>query len=268
MHTSQQQLSAQFAIQRYLELLYVLVERNLSARYRGSFLGIYWSTLNPLIMTAVYTTIFGSAFRSYYNNSLPNYVLASFTALVVINFFSAATSQALNSIVSNGSLLNKVSLPLSIFPVSMIAANLFQFSIGVLPILVVVTLLKSGNLINVFALLLPLTSLCFTALGFGFILSALYVFFRDLPYFYEIFVFILLMSSPVFYPAEIVPSQVRSLVAFNPLVSVIESIRQISLSGSLPDLSLIAVAWLSSLIVLGISWVIFKNWRDHFMDLL
>ena len=114
-------------IKHYIELLQVLVSRNLKVRYRGSFLGIYWSLLNPLIMTGLYTAIFGATFAKYYDNSVTNYILAAFTGLVVINFFSASTSQALSSVVSNGALLNKIRLPVSIFPVSMIVANVFQF---------------------------------------------------------------------------------------------------------------------------------------------
>ncbi|MFM7370584.1 MAG: ABC transporter permease, partial [Sphaerospermopsis kisseleviana] len=98
-------------VQRYWELLQVLVSRTLKVRYRGSFLGVYWSLLNPLIMTGLYTAIFGVTFASYYGNSIINYVLAAFTGLVVINFFSASTSQALVSVVNNGALLNKIQLP-------------------------------------------------------------------------------------------------------------------------------------------------------------
>lgn len=71
----------------YWELFIVLIERNLKRRYRGSVLGVYWSLLNPLIMTGLYTAIFGAAFASYYDNSTLNYILAAFTGLVVINFF-------------------------------------------------------------------------------------------------------------------------------------------------------------------------------------
>jgi len=55
-------------LRHYLELLQVLVGRNLKVRYRGSFLGIYWSLLNPLIMTGLYTAIFGTTFAQYYDN--------------------------------------------------------------------------------------------------------------------------------------------------------------------------------------------------------
>ncbi len=255
-------------MRRYRELLYVLVSRNLKTRYRGSFLGVYWSLLNPLIMTVLYTAIFGVTFASYYGNSIPNYVLAAFTGLVVINFFSASTSQALSSVVSNGALLNKISLPVSIFPVSMVAANIFQFSVGALPLLAVITWIYSKNIVNVMALLFPFLALVLVCTGIGFLVSALYVFFRDLPYFYELVVFVLWISSPVFYPAAIVPNQVKRFLGLNPLSSIIESLRQIALSAALPDWGLIGNALLSGIIILSLGWFCFQMWRSQFMDLL
>jgi ABC-type polysaccharide/polyol phosphate export permease len=255
-------------VRRYWELLHVLVARNLKVRYRGSFLGIYWSLLNPLIMTGLYSAIFGTTFASYYGNSIPNYVLAAFTGLVVINFFSATTSQALSSVVNNGSLLNKIRLPVSIFPVSMIAANVFQFVAGVLPLLAVIALINSKSLVNVLALLFPFIALVLVCTGIGFLVSALYIFFRDLPYFYELIVSVLWLSSPIFYPAAIVPPQVKQFLGLNPLSPIIESLRQITLSGAQPDLNLIWGALLSGLIILSLGWTCFHLWRSHFMDLL
>ncbi|MCX7592740.1 MAG: ABC transporter permease [Fischerella sp.] len=253
---------------RYSELLQVLVSRNLKVRYRGSFLGVYWSLLNPLIMTGLYTAIFGTTFASYYENSITNYVLAAFTGLVVINFFSASTTQALSSVVNNGSLLNKISLPVSIFPISMITANLFQFAIGVFPLLAVITLVKSKSLLNVLALFLPLFALILVCTGLGLFISASYVFFRDLPYFYELIVFVLWLSSPIFYPAAIVPDSVKPYLGINPLSPIIESFRQIALSEGLPNLTLIGGALLSGIVIVTLGWVCFQWWRPQFMDLL
>lgn len=255
-------------VRRYWELLQVLVSRNLKVRYRGSFLGVYWSLLNPLIMTGLYTAIFGAAFAKYYSNSILNYMLAAFTGLVVINFFSAATMQALTSVVANGSLLNKIRLPVSIFPVSMIAANVFQFVVGILPLLAVMTFINSKSLINVLALLFPVLALILVCTGIGFLVSALYVFFRDLPYFYELVVFVLWISSPVFYPAAIVPKAVQPFLGLNPLSPIIESLRQITLSGLPPDLGLVWGAVLSGIIILLFGWTCFQLWRHQFMDLL
>lgn len=255
-------------VQRYWELLYVLVSRNLKVRYRGSLLGVYWSLLNPLIMTGLYTAIFGATFASYYHNSIFNYILAAFTGLVVINFFSASTSQALSSIVGNGAMLNKIRLPISIFPVSMIAANVFQFAIGVFPLIAIITLIKSKSLINLLALLIPCFALILVCTGIGLLVSALYVFFRDLPYFYELIVFMLLMSSPVFYPADIVPPQIKPFLLLNPLSPIIESLRQISLEQAPPNINLIWGTLLSSVVILALGCAFFQLWRHKFMDLL
>ncbi len=255
-------------MQRYLELLQILVERNLKGRYRGSFLGVYWSLLNPLIMTGLYTAIFGAAFASYFGNSTINYVLAAFTGLIVINFFTASTSQALSSVVASGGLLNKVKLPLSVFPLSMIIANIFQFVVGALPLLMIVTAIISKNPLNVIALIFPLISLSLVCAGIGFLVSALYVFFRDLPYFYELVCFVLWISSPIFYPKEIVPQSVQPFLLLNPLFPIIESIRQLSLSGALPDLLLIGHGLLNGIIILVLGWICFRAWQPQFMDLL
>jgi len=252
----------------YIELLQVLVSRNLKVRYRGSFLGVYWSLLNPLMMTSLYTAIFGVTFAKYYDDSVINYILAALTGLIVISFFSASTTQALTSVVGNGALLNKIRLPVSVFPVSMIMANIFQFLIGAFPLLSIVTIVKSHSLINVVAILLPFIALIMFCVGVGFFVSALYVFFRDLPYFYELVIFVIGISSPIFYPAAIVPQAVKPFLIVNPLSPIIESIRQITLSGNLPDMMLIANALLSGMLFTGFGWLYFHRSRSQFMDLL
>jgi lipopolysaccharide transport system permease protein len=256
------------AIARYWELLRALIERNLKLRYRGSFLGVYWSLVNPLIGTGLYTAIFGTTFASYYGNSITNYILAAFTGLMVMTFFSASTSQALTSVVHNGALLNKIHLPVSIFPVSMIGSNVFQLGMGTLPLLILITAFTSKSIVNILGLFVPCLSLVSAAMGVSFLLSTLYVFFRDVSYLYELVIFVLGISTPIFYPAAIVPNQIKPFLQLNPLSPIIESIRQIALSGNPPDWALIQPAILSGIICLAIGWTCFRTWRSHFMDLL
>ncbi|WP_373480056.1 ABC transporter permease [Geminocystis sp.] len=253
---------------RYWELLSVLVPQSLNTRYRGSFLGVYWSLLNPIIMTILYTVIFGATFASYFGNSIINYMFAAFTGLLVINFYNSSTTQALSSIVVNGDLLNKIKLPLPVFPLSMIAANVFQFVVGSLPLLIIVTLIKTHNIFFAFLLLFPFIALVLVCTGIGLFLSALFVFFRDLGYFYEITTFIVWITSPVFYPAEIVPQRVQPFLYLNPLVPIIESIRQISLEGTFPEISHLMKGFFSGIIILTLGWLFFRRVQSSFMDLL
>ncbi len=262
-------------LRRNLELLQVLVDMNLYARYRGSFLGVYWSMLNPIIMMSIYTVIFGKNFAPYYripddphDNPILNYLLSALVGLITINFFTAATSQTLPSVVQNGSILNKVRLPVAVFPVSAIAANIFQFLIGSMPLLVLITLVKSHNILNLIALPFPFIALILVSLGTGLTISALFVFFRDLPYFYELVVFVISLTTPVFYPATIVPDKFRFILALNPLSSIMESFRQIALKEQLPDLMAIVYALMSGIIVFVVGFVVFRKLQGEFMDLL
>lgn len=250
------------------ELLRVLVERNLKGRYRGSFLGVYWSLLNPLIMAGIYTGVLGKTFAIYYDNSIVNYILAAFTGLATIHFFAAATSQALSSVVANGALLNKIHLPVEVFPSAAIVANIFQFVVATFPLLAMVTLWRSGSLLGVLLLIFPILSLTLVSTGVGYILSAMFVFFRDLPYLYQVAVYALRIATPIFYPVEIVPEGLRPFIVFNPLSQIIESVRQIALTGERPEPVSILVTLLSSALVALGGWFCFRRLRPYFMDLL
>jgi len=256
------------AVRRYRDLVFVNAVRSLKVRYRGSFLGIYWSLSNPILMTLVYTTIFGSAFASYYGGSLLQYVLSCFTGLVILNFFSGSTSMALPTIVGNSGLLNKIALPPSVFPVSMIAAQTFQLCIGALPLLAIVTLVTSGNAVNVLALFVPLAGMVLLSLGFALAVSALFAYFRDLPYMYELVVFAMWITSPIFYPSAFVPERVRVYLQFNPLATIIESVRQIALSGTRPSLHLMAASLFAGALAFVVGASIFFCLRKRLMDLI
>lgn len=257
-------------LRRYVDLVTIVASRTLKTRYRGSVLGVYWSLSLPLIMTAVYSLIFGVNFSkdAYYHGSIVDYILACFTGLIVINFFSATTTQALTSIVGSGALLNKIKIPVSVFPISIVCANIFQLLVGALPVLLIVTLITSHSPLNMLALFVPIIALVMIATGFSLLASGLFVYFRDVPHLYEVVVFILWMTSPIFYPPDVVPAVIRPYIGLNPLVSVMNSVREIALSGSLPDLHLMGLAVLSGLIVLIVGALFFLTIKSDFMDLV
>lgn len=253
---------------RYSNLVRTLAARFLKLRYRGSVLGVFWSLSNPLLMTGIYAAIFGTAFKTAYGGSVINYGTAVFVALAVLGFFSSSTTQALSSIVGNGTLINKIAIPVSVFPVSMIAANAFQLLIGAMPLLAFITLYRTHSLVNVIALAGPLLGLILTSLGFALGLSALYVYFRDLPYLYEVLTFILYMTSPVFYPASLVPASVRAYIVLNPLATIVESVRAIALVARPPSLQTIFVPLAVGALCAAGGYGLFVAIKADIMDLL
>jgi ABC-2 type transport system permease protein/lipopolysaccharide transport system permease protein len=219
-------------------------------------------------MTVVYTTIFGTAFKSYYGGSLFNYVFATFVGLAILNLFSQTTSQALASVVTAGGLLNKVSLPVSLFPISFVASNFFQFAVGPFPLLAAITLYKTHSLLNVVALLIPCAALMLVTIGFSLLTSALYVYFRDLPYMYEIVLFMVTMTSPIFYPAALVPAKVLPFLSINPLTFMVGSLRNIALVHGVPDFRLAGSCLLIGTAYFLIGSIVFATRKRDFMDLL
>lgn len=252
----------------YAAIVAMLAARSLKIRYRGSALGVFWSLSNPLLMTGVYAAIFGTAFASAYGGSVGAYALAVFTALAVLAFFAGTTSQALSSIVGNGGLLNKIALPMSVFPVSVVAANVFQLLVGSVPLLVIVTLVRTHSIVNAVALVFPLAGLVLISLGFALALSALYVYFRDLPYLYEVVTFILYMTSPVFYPASVVPPSVRGYIALNPIANIVESVRTVALTAQPPPLHALLDPLLTGVVTLAAGALLFALLRADILDLL
>jgi len=246
----------------------MLASRTLKTRYRGSVLGIFWSLSNPILMTVVYTAIFGTAFAKFYGGSIFNYVFATFVGLAILNLFSQTTSQALASVVTAGGLLNKVSLPVSLFPISFVASNFFQFSVGPLPLLAAITLYKTHSLLNVVALIIPCAALLLVTIGFSLLTSALYVYFRDLPYMYEIVLFMVTMTSPIFYPLALVPAKVQPFLSINPLIFMVGSLRNIALERGIPDFHLAGRCLITGIVYFLIGSIVFATRKRDFMDLL
>ncbi|HEY5257984.1 MAG TPA: ABC transporter permease [Candidatus Baltobacteraceae bacterium] len=253
---------------RYVSLVAVLTGRYVKVRYRGSVLGIFWSVLNPLIMTTLYTLIFGKAFRGYYGSSVFDYLFAVFVGLVVMNYFSTATGQALHSIVVNGLLLNKMRVPFSVFPIATVISNSVQFVVGVIPLLVIIALVVAHNPLGIPFLIPPLIALALVTVGVSMFVAAAYVFFRDVPHIYELVTFAIFIATPVFYPIGIVDPRFRPLVQWSPLSLIVQQIRDVVVTHQLPPPTeiLASLAW--GIVIFVGGWAVFVRSSRRFMDYL
>jgi lipopolysaccharide transport system permease protein len=254
-------------ISRQLELIRISALRQLKSRYRGTALGVLWSFANPLLMTALYTSIFGTAFAAYYG-SKTTYVLSAFVGVVVATFFLQATGEALIAVVANGGLLNKIAIDPEIFPIAAIAANAFQQVITTFPVIMILSAFVTHDPLRVVLVPVVLAGIVALVVGCGLLLAACYVFFRDLAYLWGIAGFILWMTSPVFYPAELVPASVRGWIAFNPVAMGISALREVTLARGPLAYGLIAIFLLVAIAIAIAGHVVFRVWRRDFMDLL
>ena len=253
---------------RNIQLVRISAFRALKVRYRGTALGILWSFANPVLMTAVYTAIFGTTFSKYYDGSVGRYVLSAFVGLVVVTFFMNATTEALASVVANGSLLNKIALPPAIFPLASVAANVFQQAVTSFAIVFVVSIAVTHDPVRIILVPVVLASVVLLVTGVSLALATLFVFFRDLPHLWQIVGFILWFSSPLFYPIEVVSAQIRPWYNLNPVGQAITALREVAINTGPIHYRPIAVVVLTSIAfaVLG-AWFFHAKRRD-FMDLV
>ena len=253
---------------RMTELVRLSAGRQLRVRYRGSAFGVLWSFANPVLTTAIYTAIFGTAFAHFYGGSTKTYLLSAFLGVVVVTYFLQATGEALVSVVANGPLLNKIAIDPETFPIAAVAANVFQQLLTTFPAVLLIAVFATHDPLRVVLVPFVLAGVVLMAIGFSLALAALYVFFRDLAYLWTIIAFVLWLSSPVFYPAELVPASVRQFVAVNPVGLAINALRDVSLATEPLHLGQIARFLVAAVFVAFAGHLLFVKLRSQFMDLL
>jgi ABC-type polysaccharide/polyol phosphate export permease len=252
--------------ERLADVVGVLFAQSVKLRYRGSALGIVWSALSPLAMAVVYASIFGQTFARYYGGSVLLYGAAVYIGLTLIGFFIASTTECSSVLVQNGGLLNKVRIPFEAFPLAAVASHAFQLLAGSVPLMVVLSIGMNHDIVHALLLIVPLASLVMLAAGVGIFISGVGVFFRDTPHLYELATFFLWVTSPVFYPAAIVPHRLQHFLVYNPLYPVLTTARDLVLTPELPPLWLFALAPAEGALALVLGVAAFRAMRSRFMD--
>ncbi len=243
-------------------------------RYRGSFLGLLWSLVNPILMLAIYTFVFGIVFkiRLDQNNSLYDdkaaFALVLFAGLIVYNLFNECISRAPRLILANVNYVKKIIFPLEILPWVTLGTALFHAAISYLVLLAFLLFLGHPlhwTLVYMPIVLLPLLLLI---MGLSWLLASIGVFVRDIGQFIGLILTMMLFLSPIFYPASALPESVREFLFLNPLTFIIEQTRGIILIGNQPDWTGLAVYYLIALLVAwaGLMW--FEKTRKGFADVL
>jgi lipopolysaccharide transport system permease protein len=256
---------------RHRELIWQFARREVEGRYRGSFLGILWSFVTPLIMLLVYVFVFGLVFRARWNvggDSLGDFALAIFAGLIAFQVFSETVGRAPGLVVGNPNYVKKVIFPLEILPVATLLSALFHAAISLAILLGGVLVLRVP--LTPWALLAPvcLLPLAGIALGLAWFLASLGVYLRDIGHVVGVGIQILMFMSPVFYPADRVPAAFQPWLTLVPTVPAIEAFRRVLLGGGPPSwaslLGWSVVSFVTA--VLGYAW--FRKTRRGFADVL
>ena len=253
-------------------LLWQFVKRNILARYRGSFLGILWSFVHPLMMLCVYTFVFSVVFKARWGvdtgGGRGSFAIIMFCGMAMFNTFAESVNLNCGIVVSNTNLVKKVIFPLEILPLSQTIAT---FAVGMVWFLLLFlgAVFIFGNL-SFTMLLLPLVliPLFLFSLGVSFFAASLGVYVRDTSYAVGVVLQILFFVTPIFYPVSAIPERFRWPIQLNPLTLLIEEARKVFLYGELPDWRFLGVAFLISLLVLHLGFLWFQKTKKGFADVL
>lgn len=252
-------------------LLVELVKRDISARYKGSVLGVVWSFVTPLLMMAVYTFVFSVVFQARWSTesqSKTEFALVLFAGLMVFNLFSDSITRAPFLIQSSANYVKKVVFPLEILPVVSLGGSLFHFVVNFLVWLIFYMVFVGFPPLTVALIGFIIVPLVFLTLGLSWLLASLGVFVRDIGQVIGVFVSILLFMSPIFYPVSALPAPVRSWLALNPLTQVIEGARDVLLWGLVPSLSLYSAYSAGSFLIAWLGYAWFQKTRKGFADVI
>ncbi|MCI8633161.1 MAG: ABC transporter permease [Lachnospiraceae bacterium] len=250
-------------IKRYRFLLAELITRDLKVKYRRSVLGVVWSVLNPLLMMVVITAVFKNVFRFEIEN-FPIYYL---TGSLIFNFVSEATNTSMVSILGASSLIKKVYIPKYIFPLEKCLFSFINMLFSMVAVLIITLFLKFRLSWTFFLFPIPMIYTLIFSIGLSLILSALYIFFRDLGHLYSVWVTAWMYLTPIIYPLSVLERSkfITIIVKLNPLYYYVSYFRNVVMEGIVPGMrmNLICIGISLSTFLLGI-WI-FKKLQDRFI---
>jgi ABC-type polysaccharide/polyol phosphate export permease len=253
-------------LHRHLILNFVV--RDLRSRYVGSFMGVFWSLIHPLVLLISYTFVFSVIFQIRPTlKGTENFALFAFCGMLPWLYFQDTVVRSCNSIIDQSNLIRKTLFPSEILPITVALSNLVTHLIG---FAILLAILLALGMVGWAACLTPvyLLLLIVLSLGLGWLVASLQVFLRDTAQVLGVIMVFWFWFTPVFYQVRSVPEAYRPWIRFNPLSHVVEGYRRLLLENQLPELSSFLVLAASALAAFLLGGFVFRNTKREFVDVL
>ncbi|WP_374415454.1 ABC transporter permease [Ectopseudomonas oleovorans] len=259
------------SIWQHRGLVATMTRREIVSRYRGSFLGIFWSVFNPILMLIIYTFVFSVVFKARWSagsESRTEFALMLFAGLMIFNFFAECLNRAPALILGNTNYVKKVVFPLEILPWVTLGSALFQLLVSLI-VWLGACLILFGQL-QLTTLLLPLiiVPLALLTLGLVWFIASLGVYLRDVSQIIGVMTSMLMFLSPIFYPITALPEQYQLILQINPLTPVVEDARAVLFLGQQPNWLYWSAHSLAAALVCWAGFAWFQKTRKGFADVL
>jgi len=215
-------------------VLWRVTRNELSARYAGSLMGTGWLIVQPLVVLVTYAVVYMYVFRVRVEGLSPlGYVLYVYAGLAPFLMTAEALSAGVTSVLSGKFVLGSGDFPLDLVPVKAVLMSQGSMFVGFA--LVVSGGLVTGTLTWTVLLFPFLWALYVMGLiGLAWILSLVYLVFRDLPYVIGLVLLVVMIASPIAYTPDMVPPALRPLIVMNPFAYVVTACQQILVAGRFP----------------------------------
>lgn len=238
-----------------------LVKREFKKKYKGTVLGMVWSLLSPLLTLLVMRIIFGG----FFGTGVDNYTTYLFCGNLVFNYFNESCSQGMLSLRHNADIFTRIKLPKYLFLLAKNVQTLINFALTLLVFFLFCALDGVTFTWKFLMLVYPVVCLLLLNVGVGLILSALFVFFRDMQYLWTVFTQLLMYLSAIFYTTDGFSPRLQALLHLNPVYLCITYFRQIVLYGRIPPLWFHGLMLLFVAAALGIGCYIYKKYNHKFL---
>jgi len=207
-----------------------LVKRDFKKRYKRAVLGVLWSLLGPLLHISVMVLVF----IQFFGRDIPHFIVYVFSGQLVFSFFRESTNQGMASLIANSGIFTKLKVPKYLFLFSRNVSSLINFGLMLVIFFIFVAIDGISFHPRFIMLLFPIISLLIFNIGVGLVLSALFVFFRDVQYLYDIFTMLLMWLSAIFYDVSTFSETTQRLFLLNPVFAHIHYFRLVILHGVTP----------------------------------
>ena len=247
----------------YREMIFSLVRRDLTGKYKKSVLGFLWTMVDPLLQLIVYTLVFTYILPM----GIENFYLHLFVALVPWNFFSACMVGGSTAIVGQQDMIKKIYFPREVLPISYVTSQFISMCLSFLVVFLVV--LVSGTGIRLSAIIcLPVVLIIqyIYCMGLALFTSAITVYLRDMQMILNVLAMALLYASPVIYSLDRVPQSIFRIYMLNPMSAIIKGYRDILYYKQVPDWKNLGVALVLSICVLIFGEYVFFHLKRRFVE--
>lgn len=252
-------------------LILTLARRDAVGRYKGSFFGVLWTLLTPLMMLVVYTFVFSRIFKARWNtgnDSTTEFAIVLFAGLIVFNIFAECINRAPALILGHTMFVKKVVFPLEILPCVNLLSALFHAAISTC-VLAMFRYMVSGTVPPTAALIpIALFPLVLFTLGISWWLAATGVYLRDIGQTIGVLVTALTFISPIFFPLSALPPRWQPIAKLNPLTFPIEQVRQVFVWGGGMDWGNWFIYTAAATLIAWFGFVWFQKTRKGFADVL